>query len=122
MALFDRIIARTAKLVSVMPKGVYLPTKSRDGKSGATEKTKELQRNPEARAIRDAAIIAAFKQVGTVVEAARIADSSTTTSSRVLALAGLTTPRKKLAAKPKGSALYKSIVSQISAKKTVSTK
>ena len=118
VALFDKIIARTAKLVSVMPKQAYLPTKSREFKSGATEKTKLLQRSPEAREIRDAAIIAAFEKVGSVVEAARIADTSSTTASRVLALVGLTTPRKKLPPKAKGSVLYKTIIKEISISKT----
>jgi hypothetical protein len=69
-----------------------------------------MQRSPEARARRDAEIIAAYKTCGVIEEAARLANSSSTTASRVLAEAGLTIKHPKAQKKRKGSELYKSVI------------
>lgn len=116
---FERLGERHAKLLALIPKDANQPKKFRDASYRMSERTRLMQRSPEARAKRDAEIIEAYKQVGSILEAARLANSSSTTASRVLAEAGLTTKRPKAPQKRKGSELYKNIVSQISASKTI---
>jgi hypothetical protein len=117
--LFERLGERHAKLLALIPKNANQPRKCAEKKDYRySERSRMLQRSPEARAKRDVEIIAAYKSCGVIEEAARIANTSSTTASRVLSEAGLTTKRQKAQQKRKGSELYNTIVSQISAKKT----
>jgi len=116
--LFERLGERHAKLLALIPKNANQPTKHKDASYRMSERTRLMQRSPEARARRDAEIIAAYKTCGVIEEAARLANSSSTTASRVLAEAGLTTKRPKAQPKPKPSEFYKSVIQEISASKT----
>jgi len=119
---FDKLAEIHEQHLKREPSGMAA-SKTKENKSGSNEKTKELQRSPEARAQRNIEILAAWKAAGperSIREVSRLVVCSPTTVRTILIAAGLATERTRAPApKPEGSALYKSIVKEISASKTI---